>query len=126
MEKTLRVLIAEDNEDDCLLMVRQLKEAGYTIDYERVDTQRAYRASLAKQPWDVILADYTMPTFTGMKALYILREKDDETPFIFVSGTLGENTADQARKAGANDYVTKNDLKRLASAVKAVLPGETQ
>jgi two-component system cell cycle sensor histidine kinase/response regulator CckA len=122
MKKNLRVLIVEDSEDDTLLMVRYLREGGYEAEYERVDTQKAYRLALAKQSWDIILADYTMPTFTGMKALYILREKDDETPFVFVSGTLGENTAEQAMKAGANDYVAKSDLKRLVPAIEAVLP----
>jgi len=122
MKKTLRVLLVEDSETDALLILRRLNESGYEIQHVRVETQKDFIAALATQRWDVILCDYMMPTFTGMTALYTLREKDDETPFIFVSAMLGENTAEQAKKAGANDYVMKNDLKRLVSAIDAVLP----
>ena len=122
MKKNLRVLLVEDSETDALMILRRLKEGGYDVEHERVETQKEFTTALAEHQWDVILCDHIMPTFTGMKALYILREKDDDTPFIFVSAMLGENTAEQAKKAGANDYVMKDDLKRLVSAVEAVLP----
>jgi two-component system, cell cycle sensor histidine kinase and response regulator CckA len=121
MKQALKVLIVEDSEDDTLLIVRKLRKGGYDVSFERVTVQKDFTASLGKGGWDVILCDYTLPNFSGMKALYLLREKDDDTPFIFVSGTLGENTAAQAMKAGANDYITKRDLKQLAPAVEREL-----
>ncbi|HEY6951296.1 MAG TPA: response regulator [Bacteroidota bacterium] len=128
MKRGLRVLIVEDSEDDTLLLVRELRRGGYESGYERVSTQRDFSAALSRGPWDLILCDYTMPNFSGMKALYLLREKDDDTPFIFVSGTLGQNTAAQAMRAGANDYVIKGDLTRLVPVVEQQLrnrnPGE--
>jgi DNA-binding NtrC family response regulator len=121
MKKPLRVLIVEDSEDDALLILRHLRRGGYDADSERVAVQKDFTAALGKGGWDIILCDYTLPNFSGMKALYLLREKDDDIPFIFVSGTLGENTAAQAMKAGANDYITKRDLKQLAPAVEREL-----
>ncbi|HEY6952595.1 MAG TPA: response regulator, partial [Bacteroidota bacterium] len=121
MKKHLRVLIVEDSEDDTLLLTRELRQAGYEIQHDRVATQRDFTTALNNNPWDLILCDYTMPHFSGMKALYLLREKDDETPFIFVSGTISETTAIQAMKAGANDYVLKNNLKRFVPAVEREL-----
>ena len=127
MKKTLRVLLVEDSETDALLILRQLDQSGYEIQRLRVETQKDFMAALASQRWDIILCDYMLPTFTGMTALYTLREKDDETPFIFVSAMLGENTAEQAKKAGANDYVMKDDLKRLVPAIEALLtPGSSR
>lgn len=120
-KRTLHVLLVEDSETDALLILRMLEKAGYEVEHRRVETQRDFRGALAAQRWDIVLCDYIMPSFTGMKALYILREKDDETPFVFVSAMLGENTAEQAMKAGANDYVMKDDLQRLVPAVEAVL-----
>jgi CheY-like chemotaxis protein len=121
MKQPLRALIVEDSEDDALLIVQYLRRGGYDVYFERVAVQKEFSASLGKGNWDVILCDYTLPNFSGMKALFLLREKDDDTPFIFVSGTLGENTAAQAMKAGANEYITKRDLKQLVPAVEREL-----
>jgi two-component system, cell cycle sensor histidine kinase and response regulator CckA len=121
MKKSLRALIVEDSEDDALLILRYLRRGGYDVSFEKVAVQKDFTASLGKGNWDVVLCDYTLPNFSGMKALFLLREKDDDTPFIFVSGTLGENTAAQAMKAGANGYITKRDLKQLVPAVEREL-----
>jgi len=117
MKRSLKVLIIEDSEDDALLAVHEIRRGGYDVSFEIVDGQKDFSASLIKGTWDLVLCDYTLPNFSGMKALYLLREKDDDTPFIFVSGTMGENTAAQAMKAGANDYVTKDGLTLLVPAI---------
>jgi hypothetical protein len=117
----LRLLIIEDSEDDALLIVRDLQRAGYAPSYERVDTDAAVRAALTRGPWDVIVSDFNMPRFSGTDALKLLREHDQDTPFIFVSGTIGEDVAVEAMRAGAQDYVTKGNLRRLVPAIEREL-----
>ena len=118
MDAALRLLIIEDSEDDALLIVRNLQRAGYAPSYERVDTEAGVRAALNRGPWDVIVSDFNMPQFTGTDALNLLRERDQDTPFIFVSGTIGEDVAVEAMRAGAQDYVTKGNLRRLVPAIE--------
>jgi diguanylate cyclase (GGDEF)-like protein len=113
----LRLLLIEDSEDDAALVVRALVRGGYDVTAERVDTPGALRAALNRQPWDIAIADYTMPGFSGTVALQILRERDADLPFIFVSGTIGEDAAVAAMKVGAHDYIMKGNLKRLVPAV---------
>ena len=117
MVKKLRVLIIEDTEDDALLMIRALKQGGYDPTWERVQTATATRAAL-KKDWDVILADYHMPRFNGVEALKILRQRSLDIPFIVISGTVGEETAVKTMKAGAHDYIFKENLRRLAPVVE--------
>jgi len=117
----LRLLIIEDSEDDARLIVRDLQRGGYAPSYERVDTDAAVRAALTRGPWDVIISDFNMPTFSGTDALKLLREHDQDTPFIFVSGTIGEDVAVEAMRAGAQDYVTKDNLRRLVPAIEREL-----
>jgi diguanylate cyclase (GGDEF)-like protein/PAS domain S-box-containing protein len=113
----LRTLIVEDSEDDTLLLVDQLEiDGGRPIDWHRVETEKALTEALQRQ-WDIVLSDYTMPHLSGMRALEVVRQHDLDLPFIFVSGTIGENTAVQAMKSGAQDYVMKGNLSRLAPAV---------
>ncbi len=113
----LRILIVEDSEDDTLLLVDQLEiDGGQSVDWQRVETEKALTEAL-QQHWDVVLSDYTMPHLSGMRALDVVREYDIDLPFIFVSGTIGENTAVKAMKSGAQDYVMKGNLSRLAPAV---------
>lgn len=113
----LRILIVEDSEDDTLLLVDQLEiEGGRSVDWHRVETENALNEALRRQ-WDIVLSDYTMPHLSGMQALKVVRQHDLDLPFIFVSGTIGENTAVQAMKSGAQDYVMKGNLSRLAPAV---------
>ena len=121
MDKPLQVLVVEDSEDDALLIVRELRRNGYEVTFERVDTRAAMAAALEKQTWDVIIADYVMPQFSGLDALKLLQESGLDLPFIIVSGKIGEDTAVAAMKAGANDYIMKGNLTRLAAATEREL-----
>ena len=121
MPVPIRLLMVEDSESDALLIVRQLRTAGYEPQYERVDTEQALRAALDRQSWDLVISDYNMPAFSGTAALGVLRERGLDVPFIFVSGSIGEDVAVAAMKAGASDYVMKERLKRLAPAIEREL-----
>jgi PAS domain S-box-containing protein len=125
MKRQLKVLIVEDSEPDARLLIRELKLAGYEVEHQRIETAEALKAALADGPWDVVLCDYVLPQFSGDEALRLIRNSGLDLPFIFVSGTIGEETAVQAMKAGAHDYVMKNNLARLAAAVEREL-GEAQ
>jgi diguanylate cyclase len=121
----LRVLVIEDNEDDAALVVRTLTKAGYDIASTRVDSAEGLRGALDRGPWDLAIADYTMPSFSGTQALEIIRENAVDLPFIFVSGTIGEDIAVAAMKQGAHDYIIKGNLARLAPAVERELRDAT-
>ena len=121
MNPALRLLIIEDSEDDALLIVRDMRRAGYEPTYERVDTEGGVRAALEGKSWDIVVSDFNMPHFTGIDALKLLRDRDQDTPFIFVSGTIGEDIAVEAMRAGAQDYVTKGNLRRLVPAIEREL-----
>ena len=117
----LRVLIAEDSEDDARLLIRELQRGGFEPAHERVDSPAAMQAALDRQAWDLVIGDYSMPTFSGPAALALLRARDLDTPFIFVSGTIGEDVAVEAMKAGAQDFLTKGNLRRLIPAIEREL-----
>jgi two-component system, cell cycle sensor histidine kinase and response regulator CckA len=117
----LRILVIEDSEDDAALLLRELQRGGYAPTHERVDTAAALRSALAQSDWDLVTSDYSMPHFSGMDALEQVRKTSSEIPFIFVSGTIGEETAVAALKNGAQDYVMKGNLKRLVPAVQREL-----
>jgi len=117
----LRVLIAEDSEDDALLLVRELRRGGYELSYERVASAAAMAAALDRQGWDLVIGDHSMPHFSGLTALSLVRERGLDVPFICVSGTISEEMAVAAMKAGANDWVTKGQLKRLLPAIEREL-----
>jgi PAS domain S-box-containing protein len=115
----LRVLIVEDSEDDVRLLLRELEKGGFEPVHERVDNPENMRRTLADGgPWDVVLSDWHMPRFSATEALALLRETDAEAPFVLVSGKVGEECAVEAIKAGANDYVMKDNLARLCAAVQ--------
>ncbi len=114
----IRVLIAEDVPTDAELSVRELKRAGLRIEHRVADTGDAFRKALTQFAPHVILSDFNMPQFDGMQALALARELAPDTPFIFVSGTLGEEYAIRALKNGATDYVLKTNLVRLPPAVE--------
>jgi PAS domain S-box-containing protein len=120
MKQTLRVLIAEDNPADAELVVRELNRAGFELDWKRVDTETDYQANL-KDDLDVILSDYDMPQFGGVRALEILRESTLDVPFIIISGTIGEDVAVEAMRHGAEDYFLKDRLARLGASVRQAL-----
>jgi diguanylate cyclase (GGDEF)-like protein len=117
----LRLLQVEDTEDDAELVAQSLTRAGFFVFAKRVDNAADLRRSLHQAEWDVVVADYTMPGFSGTKALAIVREQHPDLPFIFVSGTIGEDTAVAAMKTGAQDYIMKDNLARLAPAVEREL-----
>ncbi len=113
----LRVLIVEDSPPDGELMLRALRAGGFEPLYERVETPEAMREALARQTWDIVLSDYYLPRFDAPAALALLREQGQDLPFIVVSGSVGEDTAVAAMRAGATDYLMKDRLQRLAPAV---------
>ena len=115
--KPIRVLIAEDSEDDVLLLVRQLKKDGYRPTYHQVDTAETMSKALDKEAWDVILCDNSMPGFSPFDALDIISEKRLNVPFIIVTGAIAYEDAVVIMDAGARDYVLKNDLAELAPAI---------
>jgi PAS domain S-box-containing protein len=121
MHASLRLLIVEDSADDALLIVHELKRGGFEPDFTRVDSAAAFRAAVDRGTWDIIVSDFNMPQFTGTDALQLLRATDQDTPFIFVSGTIGEDVAVEAMRAGAQDYVVKGNLKRLVPAIEREL-----
>ncbi|WP_319422830.1 GGDEF domain-containing response regulator [Pleurocapsa sp. FMAR1] len=122
MSKLLRVLIVEDSEDDAELLAIELERGNYEITYQRVDTKADMQAALQKsQSWDIVLADYSMPQFSAIAALELLKECDLDLPFVIVSGKIGEDTAVAAMKAGAHDYLIKGKLSRLIPAVEREL-----
>ena len=121
MDNPLAVLIVEDSESDAQLIVRFLRKTGYDLVYKQVETGDQMRAALKKQSWDVVISDYSMPHFDGRTALELLKEKQQDIPFIVVSGVIGEECAVAMMKAGAHDYLIKDSLARLAPAVEREL-----
>ncbi len=121
MGTPLRVLLVEDSADDARLLVRQLGTAGYDVTHRRVDTPDAMQEALERNIWDIVISDYSMPQFSGTAALNLVQERGLDVPFIFVSGTIGEDVAVAAMKAGASDYVLKDKLKRLVPAIEREL-----
>ena len=117
MSIPLRVLFVEDMEEDAVLMVRELKRGGFDPTWERVDDEQALLAALQAQRWDIVISDYSMPMFSGVEALKLVKADNDQTPFIIVSGVIGEQTAVEVMKAGAQDYFLKSAIARLPHAV---------
>ncbi len=117
----LDALLIEDSEDDALLVLRELRRAGFAPRHRRVDTEAGLAAALSAQPWQVVIADYRMPALGFGTALRQVRERDPEVPFIIVSGALGEEQAVTAMRSGAQDYVLKDKLVRLGPAVEREL-----
>ncbi|MCX6902030.1 MAG: PAS domain S-box protein [Verrucomicrobia bacterium] len=120
MNNRIRLLLLEDRPSDAELILHELRRAGYEPEWTRVETEPDYLAQL-DQGWGIILADYNLPQFTGLRALELLNERALDIPFIIVSGTIGEERAVQAMKDGASDYVMKDRLARLAPAVERTL-----
>ena len=118
---TLHLLIVEDSASDAELAVRHIERAGHTVRWERVATAAALRAALARGGWDALLCDFNLPELGGLEALAIVHETDGDLPFIFVSGAMGEDVAVAAMKAGAHDYVMKDNLRRLVPALEREL-----
>lgn len=116
----LRVLVLEDRPADAELILHELKRSGYNYVSKRVDTQVDYLKAIEEIP-DIILADYSLPQFTAMQALYLLQEHNLDIPFVVVTGTISEEAAVEMMKHGAADYLLKDRLGRLAQAVERAL-----
>ena len=117
----MRILYLEDEPKDAELVHASLEAEGITCDVIRADTQSDFVAFLRQGAFDLVLADYTLPLFDGISALRIAQEVRPDVPFIFVSGTLGEELAIEALKQGATDYVFKTRLSRIAPSVRRAL-----
>ena len=115
--RPLRVLLVEDVETDAELVLRELHRGGFAVTSERVETAAALTEALARGPWDVVVSDYSLPTFSAPQALRIVRGLGQELPFIIVSGTVGEDIAVESLHAGAQDFMAKGRLRRLVPAI---------
>jgi len=119
--RPLRALIVEDSVDDFDLIIAILTRAGWSVDADRVEGQAAMRLALMARGWDVVIADYSLPQFTGGEALSLAKSSGIEAPFILVSGSIGEDAAVAALHSGADDCISKANLPRLAHAVERSL-----
>jgi len=117
----IRVLLVEDSELDAELVVDEIREEGLAVDARRVENEPAFSAALGEFAPDIIISDLSMPDFSGYRALDLARQLAPEIPFIFVSGTMGEEAAVEAVRSGATDYVLKHDMARLSSSVRRAL-----
>ncbi len=117
----LRALLVEDSQDDADLIVRELRRGGFGVSFERVESRAALAAALDAGAWDVVLSDYSLPTFDAPAALAVVRERGLDVPFLIVSGTMGEEAAVKAIKAGAQDFILKGNLGRLVLSVEREL-----
>src|SRR5437879_4286511 len=121
MTEPLRILLAEDSEADAELIQSELKRGNLDFQSRRVQTESDFRRELDEFQPHLVISDFSMPQFNGREALAIARESGADIPFIFISGTIGENVAVDMMKAGADDYVMKNNLARLLPALKREL-----
>lgn len=121
MGKPIRVLIVEDSPDDTELLMRELQRGGFEPTFERVETAPSMKDALERQTWDIVLSDYSLPCFSGTDALKQLQRSGLDLPFIIVSGAIGEDTAVASMKAGAHDYIMKNNLTQLVPAIEREL-----
>jgi response regulator RpfG family c-di-GMP phosphodiesterase len=121
MAAQLRILLIEDSEDDARLLLREIQRGGYEVESERVDTADAMQSALTRQQWDLILCDFSLPRFSAPKALELLKQSGIDLPFIIASGTVGEESAVNALKAGAHDFIIKGNFARLIPAIQREL-----
>jgi two-component system cell cycle sensor histidine kinase/response regulator CckA len=121
MNKSLKVLIVEDSDCDARLLLNELKRGGYEPLAKRVETRQTMENALEKQEWDIVIADYVMPCFSGVDALKLVQDRMLDLPFIIVSGNIDDDVAVSAMKAGAQDYLHKNNLARLNAAIEREL-----
>ncbi len=117
MEIPLHVLIAEDSEDDALLLERELRRGGYDPETRRVETAEGLASALMDTAWDIVVTDHNMPQFDSNEVIRIVRDSGLDIPIIVVSGSIGEDVAVETMKAGASDYIMKNNMMRLIPAI---------
>ncbi|MGE5642574.1 MAG: HD domain-containing phosphohydrolase [Byssovorax cruenta] len=117
-KKLLRILLVEDSDNDAQLLLREIRRVGYQIEHTRVETAQALKSSLAERQWDVVLCDYSLPHLDAPHALEIVKSTGLDLPFIIISGTIGEDSAVTALKAGAHDFIIKGKYARLGPALE--------
>lgn len=117
MAQALRLLLVEDSEDDADLLLLMLKRGGYDVAHTRASTAAEMQAALDSSAWDLVIADYSLPQFSGIAALDLMKSRSLDVPFIIVSGHIGEDDAVAAMRRGAHDYVMKHNLSRLLPAI---------
>jgi response regulator RpfG family c-di-GMP phosphodiesterase len=117
----LRVLLIEDSESDAFLLLRELRKAGYDVESERLETAEDMKSALADKTWDLVICDYSLPHLDAPRALEVLKSSGLDLPFILVSGTIGEESAIDALKAGAHDFIIKGKYARLGPAIEREL-----
>ncbi|HET6585166.1 MAG TPA: response regulator [Nannocystaceae bacterium] len=117
MGQPLRVLVIEDDVNDHELLLREIQRGGYDVECERVETATALCEALDRQRWDVVLSDYSLPSFDAPRALAIIKDRRIDVPFIIVSGTVDEVTAVASMRAGAHDFMAKGKLARLLPVI---------
>jgi PAS domain S-box-containing protein len=120
MKHALRTLIVDDSPEDAALIIRQLQQE-FSPSFERVDTAEAMGAALDRGGWHLVISDFVMPQFSGLSALQILQQRELDIPFIMISGQMGEDVAVEAMRAGAHDFLIKDNLSRLIPAIKREL-----
>jgi PAS domain S-box-containing protein len=123
MNVPIRVLLVDDSESDADLIVRQLKKAEYSVYSKRIENAKDMKTALEKEKWDIVISDYMLPQFNAAAALSLLKKSQIDIPFIIVSGSMDEDLAVELMKTGAQDYLIKNNLVRLAQVVKRELAG---
>ena len=121
MTRTLKILFVEDNPDDEVLILREIVRGGYEVVHRRVETAQAMLQALRSEPWDIIISDFSLPSFNAPEAVRTLKETGLDIPILIVSGTVGEETAVASLKAGAHDFLSKNSLNRLLPAIEREL-----
>jgi response regulator RpfG family c-di-GMP phosphodiesterase len=117
----LRILLIEDSESDAFLLLRELRKAGYDVESERLETAEDMKSALADKTWDLVICDYSLPHLDAPRALEVLKSSGLDLPFILVSGTIGEESAIDALKAGAHDFIIKGKYARLGPAIEREL-----
>ena len=121
MSLPLHLLMVEDSEDDAQLLLRELKRGGYAVQYQRIELAEDMNRLLREDSWDLVISDYSMPRFNALQALEILKASGLDLPFIIISGTIGEDMAVSAMRAGAHDYLLKGKLKKLIPVIQREL-----
>jgi len=124
--KPLKVLVIEDSDDDAVLLAEEIRRGGYSPDFDRVEDEGQLRRKLAANDYDIIVSDYSLPQFTALEALEILKSTGKDIPMIVVSGSVREATIVAVMRAGARDYVMKENLTRLPLAIGRELEEATQ
>ncbi len=118
MKIPIKLLLVEDSDDDAQLILREIQRGGYEVKFERVETAEAMHSALTRESWDLIISDYSLPQFNAPAALALLQDAGIDLPFIITSGTIGEETAVSALKAGAHDFLIKGNFARLIPAIQ--------